>query len=160
MREKATNQLRWLWLSVIVIVLDQVSKWLVTRYLTYNQPIKILPFFNLTYLHNRGAAFGFLHNAGGWQSGIFIIIALVISGVILYLLQRMPRSQHAMACALALILGGAIGNLYDRAVLGYVIDFISLHAGGWYFAVFNIADSAITIGIILWLFLSWRKNPP
>ncbi len=157
MLTKFKTQLRWLWLSVIIIFFDQLSKALISHYLTLNQPVEILPVFNLTFMHNAGAAFGFLHDALGWQRWLFMLIAVVISIIILRTLKQLPREKNLTACALALILGGALGNLYDRAVLGYVIDFISLHINFWYFATFNIADSAITMGVIIWLFNSFKE---
>ncbi len=158
MQDTNTNQLRWLYLTVIIIILDQLSKWLVSHYLTLNQPVEVLPVFNLLFMQNTGAAFSFLRDAGGWQRWLFILIAVGISAIILRALHKCSRNDNISACAMALILGGALGNLYDRAVLGYVVDFISLHAGTWYFATCNIADTAITFGVIIWLCVAWRKE--
>lgn len=156
------NQLRWLWVSIAIIALDQISKYFIATNFNFYKVIEIFPFLNLILSHNTGAAFGLLCLAGGWQRWFFAAIALVVSIVIAYSLSRMPRDKNWFACALALILGGALGNLYDRAVLGYVIDFIDFHVGNWHFATFNIADSAICIGVAMWLinevFLTPRKS--
>ena len=158
MQKTNSNQLRWLIFSVFIIALDQASKWLVSHYLILNQPVEVLPFFNLLFMQNTGAAFSFLHDAAGWQRWMFSLIAVVISVVILRALYKMPKPDNLAACGLAMILGGAIGNLYDRLVHGYVVDFISLHAGNWYFATCNIADGAITFGVIIWILASWRTE--
>jgi len=152
------NQLRWLLLSVLVIILDQVSKMLISAHLVMNKPLQILPVFNLVLQHNAGAAFGFLRDETGWQRILFVTIAAVISIAIIRTLAKLPRNENITAFALALILGGAIGNVYDRVALGYVVDFISLHFHDWYFATFNIADSAITVGVIIWLTANWFKK--
>jgi signal peptidase II len=159
MQNLKNTQLHWLSLSAIVIIIDQLSKILISHYLILDQTIKILPIFNLTYTLNRGAAFGFLNDAAGWQRWLFVLIAIAISIFILQALYRLSRQENLIACAMALILGGAIGNLYDRVVLGHVRDFISLHWQTWYFAIFNIADSAITVGVILWFaVVLFKKN--
>lgn len=155
---------RWLWLTLLVVVLDLGTKWLATDMLVYAHPVPLLPFFDLTLLHNPGAAFSFLAGAGGWQRWFFVGIALIVCVVLLIWLKRTPSQQWWMRLALALILGGALGNLYDRILHGYVVDFISLHYGGWYFPAFNLADSAITVGaailIIDMLFISGRADKP
>ena len=106
----------------------------------------VFPWFNLTLQHNTGAAFSFLSNAGGWQRYFFSAVAVVISIALAIWLLRLSPGQWLLALGLGLILGGALGNLWDRLALGYVVDFISVHYGGWYFPAFNIADSAITVG--------------
>ncbi len=151
MRNSNTNQLRWVWLSVIVVLLDQGSKWLVSKSLAIGEQLVLLPFFNLTHSHNLGASFGFLNMAGGWQRWLFIAIALFFSVFILTLLYRLPRKQNWTASAMALILGGAIGNLLDRIMWGHVIDFFDFHMGNWHFATFNVADSAICVGVAMWI---------
>lgn len=143
--------------SVILIALDQWTKYLASSQLNYGMPVEILPVFNLTLYHNSGAAFSFLADAGGWQRWFFTSISAVVSVVIFVWLLRLPSKQTMMAASLAFILGGAVGNLWDRAVLGYVVDFISVHYQGAFFPAFNIADSAITIGaglMILDMFLN------
>ncbi len=117
--------------------------------LQYARPVEILPVLNFTLLHNPGAAFSFLSDAGGWQRWFFTVVSAAVSAVLLVWLLRLQRSEKLLALSLALILGGAIGNLYDRVSLGYVVDFISFHYSGWYFPAFNIADSAISVGAVL-----------
>lgn len=140
---------RFLWISLIVLVLDQWSKHAVTAALNLYQSVQVLPFFNLTYVHNYGAAFSFLHSAGGWQRWFFTIIAIVVSLLILWWLKQTPRTQVRLPVAFSFILGGAIGNLYDRLTHGYVIDFLDFYVGQWHWPAFNIADCAIFIGAVL-----------
>ncbi|MDH4014674.1 MAG: signal peptidase II, partial [Chromatiales bacterium] len=141
---------QWLWLSLIVIVADQASKWWIrTRFDLYDR-IEIVPWLDITRLHNTGAAFSFLSDAGGWQRWMFIGLALAVTLFIMIWLRRLPRTgQTLLAIALSLIVGGALGNVIDRAMLGYVVDFISVHRGTWYFPAFNVADSAISVGAAL-----------
>ena len=131
-----------------MIALDQISKHWVSAALTYGEPVVFTPFFNFTLLHNPGAAFSFLSDAGGWQRWFFTVVAAVVSVVLVIWLARVSEKRYE-ALALALILGGAIGNLYDRVVLGYVVDFIVVHYQDYYWPAFNIADSAITVGAAL-----------
>ncbi len=139
----------WLVLSVVIFVLDIWTKNLASSELQYAMPVEILPILNFTLLHNPGAAFSFLSDAGGWQRWFFTVISAVVSIVLLVWLLRLKRNEKLLALSLALILGGAVGNLYDRVTLGYVVDFISFHYSGWYFPAFNIADSAISVGAVL-----------
>lgn len=155
---KTSNQLRWLTLTAFIFLFDYMSKKLVSHFVAATQTVVVLPFFNILYRHNTGAAFSFLNNAGGWQRWVFIIIALVISFVILNILARLPRNENWIAAGLACILGGAIGNGYDRLVYGYVIDFLDFHATTWHFATFNLADTAINIGVALWLIGIYKKE--
>lgn len=141
--------LKWLWLSLLVIVLDQLTKYLASSMLGYYQPLAVMPMFNFTLMHNTGAAFSFLNDAGGWQRWFFTIIALGVSGFLGLWLKRLTAQEKLQAVALALILGGAIGNVIDRILLGYVIDFIDVYYANWHFPAFNIADSAISIGAAL-----------
>ncbi|MFA7096030.1 MAG: signal peptidase II [Gammaproteobacteria bacterium] len=143
--------LRWLWLSAVVIVLDQATKYLASGLLDYGVPVPVLPFFNLTLAHNPGAAFSFLAEASGWQRWFFIGIALVVSVLIVGWMKRLSPRENWLAAALALILGGAIGNVIDRVMYGYVVDFIDLYYGAWHWPAFNIADSAITVGVAIML---------
>ncbi|EXJ10399.1 MULTISPECIES: signal peptidase II [Nitrincola] len=158
----STSALRWLWITVLVIVLDLGTKYWADAALIYAQPVPILPFFDLTLLYNYGAAFSFLAGAGGWQRWFFAGIAIGMSVFLLVWLKRTPAQEWWMRLALALVLGGALGNLYDRIIHGYVVDFISLHYGGWYFPAFNLADTAITLGALLliidMLFLAERRK--
>ena len=138
---------RWYVLAALVVALDQYTKGLASTALQYGRPVEVLPWFNLTLQHNTGAAFSFLSGASGWQRYALSGVAVVVSLVLVVWLYRMPRSNVLLAVGLGLILGGAIGNVWDRVTLGWVVDFISVHWGGQYFfPAFNIADSAITIG--------------
>ena len=149
--------LRFLWISAIAFILDQWSKYTVIDSMSLYQSIQVLPFFNFTYVHNYGAAFSFLENAGGWQRWFFTAIAVVVSVVILWWLKQSPRSQKMLPVAFAFILGGALGNVYDRLVHGYVIDFLDFYVNNYHCPAFNIADSAIFIGAAL-LIIDMFKN--
>ena len=138
--------LRWYLLALAVIVLDQYTKGLATAALDYGRPQPVFSWFNLTLQHNTGAAFSFLSDAGGWQRYFFSVVAVVISIALAVWLLTLSSGQWLLALSLGLILGGALGNLWDRLAHGYVVDFISVHYGGWYFPAFNIADSAISVG--------------
>ncbi len=143
--------LKWLWLSVLVIALDQLTKLWASSGLTYAEPVAVIPFFNLTLMHNTGAAFSFLSSAGGWQRWFFTVVALFVSVVIVLWLRRLEAAQRWLAAALALILGGALGNVWDRLVHGYVVDFLDFYYAQWHWPAFNIADSAIFIGAVMLL---------
>ena len=149
--------LKWLSLSVVVVLLDQLTKYIATISLVMYKPIAVMPMFNWTLMHNPGAAFSFLHDAGGWQRWFFSIIAVVVSAVITLWIKRLEQHEKWQAIALAFILGGAIGNVIDRIWLGYVIDFIEVYYQHWYFPAFNIADSAITIGVAMIIIDSLRE---
>ena len=143
--------LKWLWLSLLAVILDQGSKLVIDSSMRIYQSIPVMPYFNLTYVHNTGAAFSFLSEAGGWQRWFFAGLAILISGVIAVWLARLKQHETLLAVALSLVLGGAIGNLIDRLAYGYVIDFLDVYYGNWHWPAFNIADSAITLGVILML---------
>ena len=151
----------WLWLSMLVIVLDQVTKLVADRSLELHQSIEVMPMFNITLAYNTGAAFSFLASAGGWQRWFFTVVALTISTFLTVWLARLDRSERWLGVALALVLGGALGNLWDRMVYGYVIDFIDVYYGTAHWPAFNIADSAICVGaamlLIESLFLQKKK---
>lgn len=147
---------RWLGLSALVIVLDQLSKMWITSHFAYGESLYVLSIFNVVLAHNTGAAFSFLSDAGGMQRWLFSVIAIVASVWIIWLLRR-HSAQTLFALALSLILGGALGNLIDRIVYGYVVDFLSFHWDEHYFPAFNIADSAITCGAFLLIFDSFRE---
>ncbi len=149
MHRKEHSSTRWLWLSGVLVLLDQATKLVASNNLDMHTPVPVFPGLNMTLVHNTGAAFSFLSQAGGWQRWFFIILALLVSGVIVVWLKNLSSSKHWVACALALILGGAIGNLLDRAVLGYVVDFVDVYYAQWHFPAFNLADSAITVGAIM-----------
>ena len=133
-------------IALAIIVADQWTKWLASSSLQYRVPVEITSWFDLMLAHNSGAAFSFLAGAGGWQRWFFAVIALLVSAVMVVWLARLPRARYWVGCALGLVLGGGLGNLWDRLQHGYVVDFISLHYGGWYWPAFNIADSAISVG--------------
>ena len=138
----------WYALAVLVVLLDQLTKYWVSAGFDYGEARAVTGFFNLVLTHNKGAAFSFLAAASGWQRGFFIGIALVAIGVIGVLLAR-HAGEKLFCLALALILGGAIGNVIDRIALGYVVDFLDFHFAGWHWPAFNLADSAITVGAVL-----------
>ena len=142
------SALQWLWLSLAIVVLDLGSKFLASSMLSYNLPVSLLPIFDLRLLHNTGAAFSFLASEAGWQRWLFVAIAVVVSGLIVHWLRQTAPQQSIQAFGYAAILGGALGNLFDRIVHGYVVDFLSFHYAGWYFPAFNIADVGITLGAI------------
>ena len=145
----SSASIAWLWLSLLVVALDQATKYWAVSALTLHQPVPVIPFFNLTLMHNTGAAFSLLAEAGGWQRWFFTGLALVVSGLIVYWLSTLRR-QPWLSAGLALILGGAVGNnLIDRVLHGYVVDFIDVYYQNWHWPAFNIADSAITVGAVL-----------
>jgi signal peptidase II len=143
-RGRATS---WLLLSVLVVLADQASKYYITEHFGEFEHITLLPVLDITRMHNVGAAFSFLASASGWQRWVFIGLAGVVSvGIIVWLVRLRERAHGLLACGLALVLGGALGNVIDRIRLGYVIDFIHFHWDRAYFPAFNVADSAITVG--------------
>lgn len=158
---KEPSALIWLWLSVLVIALDLATKLIAESLLTYAQPVYVLPVLDFTLLYNRGAAFSFLADHSGWQRWFFATISIGVSAALIVWMKKLPRTSVWLPCALSLVLGGALGNLYDRLVYGHVVDFISVHWQSSYFPAFNIADSAITVGAIMLMIdalLENRKN--
>ncbi|HMY82567.1 MAG TPA: signal peptidase II [Agitococcus sp.] len=143
------KNLTWLLLSIIIIVIDQVTKLYFNQKLQLGQSIELLPVLNWTLAYNYGAAFSFLHDAGGWQRWFFAGIAVVVSLGLTIWLVKLEKNAKFLAFAIALLLGGAIGNLYDRMTYGYVIDFIHVFYQTWHFPIFNVADCAITVGAIM-----------
>ncbi|MCH7507540.1 MAG: lipoprotein signal peptidase [Proteobacteria bacterium] len=145
--------LPWMWLgvSVVVILLDWQSKQMASEMLVLYRPHEIFSWLNMTLAHNYGAAFSFLNNAGGWQRWFFVVLASLVSLVLMVWLLRLPRQEWRTGLSLGLIIGGAIGNLIDRVQLGYVVDFIDVYFRDWHYPAFNVADSAITIGVVLLL---------
>jgi signal peptidase II len=139
----------WLLLSLLAIGLDQWTKSIATAHLTYGEPVPVMPMLNWTLLHNYGAAFSMLSDAGGWQRWLFTGLAVLVSGIFTVWLLRLPKNTTVLALGIALVLGGAVGNLIDRISLGYVVDFIHVYYQDSHFPAFNIADSAITLGTIL-----------
>jgi len=148
----------WQWpsLSLGVILLDQLTKWLIQQTLVFGETVPVLPFFNLVLVYNPGAAFSFLSTASGWQRELFVAIGLGASALIVYLLRRHAGDPY-FCFALSLILGGAIGNVIDRLVLGAVVDFLDVHVAGYHWPAFNLADSAITAGAALLIWDSFRR---
>lgn len=143
-------------LALLVLLLDQSSKVLAQSLLEYARPVPVFSWFNLTLHYNEGAAFSFLSNAGGWQRWLFTGLAAVVSVVLAAWIWRLPRQQWLLGVALALVLGGTLGNAIDRVLFGHVVDFVSVHYAGRYFPTFNIADSAISVGAVLLLFDGFR----
>ncbi|MGE7994096.1 signal peptidase II [Pseudomonas sp. NPDC089554] len=145
------GRLAWLWLSLLVLVIDQATKVYFDSSLSMYQQIVVIPdYFSWTLAYNTGAAFSFLADSSGWQRWLFAVIAVVVSAVLVVWLKRLGRNETWLAIALALVLGGALGNLYDRVVLGHVVDFILVHwRNTHYFPAFNVADSAITVGAVM-----------
>jgi len=147
---------RWLAISTFVVVLDQITKIWVQSVFTFGEHRTVTSFFDLVLFYNEGAAFSFLANAGGWQRVFFSLFALIASGIILRLLQK--NSEKTLFCfALSLVLGGALGNLWDRVALGHVVDFLYFHYHDYYWPAFNVADSAITAGVVLLLWDGLKK---
>ncbi len=137
----------WLGLALVVVVLDQISKTLILERFALHDSVTVTSWFNLVRVHNSGAAFSFLAGASGWQRWFFVGLGAVASIFIVWMLKKHP-TQTLFCFAVTMIMGGAIGNVVDRLLHGYVVDFIQVHYGGWYFPSFNLADSAITLGAI------------
>ena len=158
--------MKWLWLSALAIVLDQLTKYVAEAELLLHRPVAIFPGFNFTLMYNKGAAFSFLSEAGGWQRIFFVTLSTGISIFLFFWLKQIcsdekQKANQLLQLAIALILGGAIGNLIDRALTGEVVDFIQVYYSSYYFPAFNIADSAITLGaglLILDMFLQSKRD--
>ncbi|KIQ79875.1 signal peptidase II [Aeromonas veronii] len=139
--------LRWLWLAVLAFVLDQASKLAVVKLLPFGYPgVEITPFFNLVHVYNKGAAFSFLADQGGWQRWFFALLAFAICGLLIHWLRKQSVAQRWSGIAYSLIIGGALGNVFDRLVLGHVVDFLDFYWGSAHWPAFNLADSFIFIG--------------
>lgn len=151
MVESRVSLLPWLSIAALIVAADQATKWLVMRYLQVGERIDVLPVFSWVHWHNDGAAFSMFSGAGGrW---FFVALALGFAVFIIYELRRLPIPGRLMGCAYALILGGALGNGFDRLTLGYVVDFTLVHYGDWYFPAFNVADASLTVGAACWLWV-------
>jgi len=150
--------LSWLWLTFVCLIVDQVTKHLVVDSMELYQSIEVLSFFNITYVHNLGAAFSFLADQEGWQRWFFTAIAAIASIVFVVWLAKTPKQQKLLSIAFALLLSGALGNLIDRALFGYVIDFLDFYIGNNHWPVFNVADSMIFIGAGLMIFDSFKNG--
>ncbi len=156
-KAKLENMLKWLSVSAVVIAVDLYTKQLIQQAFKYGEHLTINGFFDLVRYHNTGAAFSFLADAGGWQKWFFTAITAVASIVIIYLLKK-DTNNKLFCFALALVLGGAIGNVYDRLTLGYVVDFLLVHYKDLYWPAFNVADSAISVGVGLLLIDSFKSQ--
>lgn len=154
--QQKAPMLIWLLLTGLVIILDVITKAMASDNLVLHQPMNIFPGLNLTLMHNTGAAFSFLAEAAGWQRWFFSIIAIVVSAAIVVWMTRLQKGQTWLAVGLSMILGGALGNVWDRISLGYVIDFIDVYIGGAHWPAFNMADSAITVGAGILIYDSLR----
>jgi len=155
------SQLKWLWITLLVIGLDQLAKQIAEAQLPLREAVNVLPFFDWYLTYNPGAAFSFLADAGGWQRWFFTISSIVISAVIVVWLKKLEKADTLTAIALCLILGGAIGNLIDRIYFGHVIDYIQVWLGSYAWPAFNIADAAISVGaavLIISSFVSPKNN--
>lgn len=150
--------MKWLWLSGLMLVLDQLSKIWIDTHMNLYQSIPVIPGFNITYVRNYGAAFSFLSDAGGWQRWFFAILAASISIGIVIWMKKLKEDERLSAISLSLILGGAIGNLIDRVAYGYVIDFLDVYYKTHHWPVFNIADSAITVGVAIMFYESFTQK--
>lgn len=148
---------KWLWISALVIAVDQITKWAIFFGMEYQSVIPVLPFFSIVHVHNMGAAFSFLADAPGWQRYVFLAIGLVASAFMLFLLNK-HRNEPLMSVSLALILGGALGNIVDRLWHGYVVDFFYFHYQWFSFPAFNVADSAISVGAALLILESLLRS--
>ena len=149
--------LRWLWLSIVVLAVDQLSKWAALAGLSYAHPVEVLPFFDLTLLYNTGAAFSFLADHDGWQRWFFVFLAGVITAALLAWLVFVAIRDWRVKAGITAVIGGAIGNVIDRVAYGHVVDFLDFHVAGWHWPAFNIADAAITIGVAL---IIWAELRP
>lgn len=146
---KRARTLRWLWLSVLILFLDQLTKYLIVESFQLYESVTLFEGLRLTLVHNTGAAFSILKDAGGWQRWFFIVLTVAVSAVIVIWMARLEAGRLWLAAALALVLGGAAGNLVDRVMHGYVIDFIDVYYRQWHWPAFNLADSAITVGAVI-----------
>jgi signal peptidase II len=155
----AASGWRWLPVALLVIVLDQLAKAWIGHHFVPFERLRVLQVLDIVLTYNTGAAFSLLADASGWQRWLFVVLALAVSATLLVWLRRLPAAVHGrLACALCLIVGGAIGNLIDRVTTGRVIDFIYFHWRDHYFPAFNLADSAITVGAALLLLDAWREG--
>ena len=159
MKFEQRSGLRWLWLAMIIFMIDYLSKILIMGTMIANgsAPIRVLPFMNFYYVHNTGAAFSFLNTEGGWQQGLFALIAVIACGFLSYKMRQASIIQTAHNIGCAFIIGGALGNLFDRVQYGFVVDFLDFHYKNHHFAIFNLADVAIFCGVLLYLFSSRKK---
>ena len=156
MPKKSAGLTLWLGIAMIIVLLDQLSKITLSRMMVFGQSDTVTSFFNLVMVYNRGAAFSFLADQPGWQRYFFAGVSLLASLLIIWMLKR-HSGQRLFCWAMSLILGGALGNLIDRIAYGYVIDFLDFHVGGFHWPAFNVADSAITLGAVLFILDELRR---
>jgi signal peptidase II len=147
----------WFAAAAVVVLVDRLTKWVMLEWLRPGEAVEVTGFFNLVLVYNRGAAFSFLASAPGWQTPFFVAVALIASAVVSWMLWRSPQ-RRLQGAGLALILGGALGNLWDRLAWGAVADFLDFHAFGWHWPAFNVADSAITVGAALLIAEGFRRR--
>lgn len=152
----STSLMPWLGIATIIVLIDQITKVTISKLFTYGESLPVTSFFNLVLAHNKGAAFSFLATESGWQRYFFTAIAIIAAVFIIYMLKR-HAGQRLFCWALALILGGAIGNLIDRVLYGYVIDFLDFYIGNWHWPAFNVADMAIVGGAGLFILDELRR---
>ena len=152
----------WMLITFTIIIIDQLTKYIAVAKLKIYEAVTVMPMFNFTLMHNEGAAFSFLSDAGGWQRWFFTAVSLIVSVLLVVWIKKLKAEEKVQALAFSLILGGAIGNLIDRVRLGYVVDFIDVYYNTAHWPAFNIADSAITIGVIVLIvdtvFPNWLKK--
>lgn len=154
----ADSGIRWIWLTLVFLVIDQVTKYWVAGSMDLYQSIEVTSFFNITYVHNLGAAFSFLADQAGWQRWFFAAIATIASVIFVVWLAKTPKENKSLSIAFALMLSGALGNLFDRVLLGYVIDFLDFYIGSYRWPAFNVADSAIFVGAVLMVLDSFKNS--
>lgn len=158
-----STAVKTLWLALLLIILDQATKFWANSALTFGEPLPVLPHLNFTLVSNKGAAFSFLADMGGWQRWFFSGLAVVVSAGLIYWLYKLPKQWTAEVISLNLILSGAVGNVIDRILLGHVTDFVDFYIGTWHYATFNVADIAISIGAALLIysefFVKAKKQP-
>jgi signal peptidase II len=153
-----SSDLKWLWVSGVVLLADQCTKLLADAMLTLYQPVAVMPYVAMRKAYNSGAAFSFLADGSGWQRWFFIVLAVIVISVLLVWLRRLPTGDVRARLALALIIGGAAGNVIDRLMYGYVIDFIDVYYESWHWPAFNIADAAISVGALLLLLDVFQRD--
>lgn len=156
-KKLCSSGLVWLWITIVIIMIDRFSKIWISDHLALYDSVEILPVFNLTLAFNKGAAFNFLNSASGWQNIFLGGLAFIVSACIIYWLYKTPARSRWMCIAMCLVLAGALGNAWDRILYAHVIDFFDFHLGTWHFAIFNVADSAICVGAFM-LFIGWWRE--
>ena len=149
---------KWFRVAAVVWIADRITKLIVDHVLLLGEERPVLPVFSWVHLHNQGAAFSFLDDAGGWQRWFFVLLAVVFSGYLVMEIRRLPTTERLLGWAYGLVLGGALGNMWDRLVNGYVVDFVLVHYQGHPFPAFNVADSGISIGAALWILAMLRDG--